>query len=70
MENKMRQMMDDQRFFENPRLARMIREAEGRYSKRELSLDELSMVNAAGNDDQDVLSGILQKIKDQEGRVN
>ena len=64
MEKMMRQLMDDQRFFENPRLAKMIREAEGR-NKRELSLDELSMVNAAGDSDQESLRTIRQKLRFQ-----
>lgn len=64
MEKMMRQLMDDQRFFENPRLAKMIREAEGR-NKRELSLDELSMVNAAGDADQESLRAIRQKLRFQ-----
>ena len=64
MEKMMRQLMDDQRFFENPRLAKMIREAEGR-NKRELSLDELSMVNAAGDAEQESLRKIQQNIRFQ-----
>ena len=62
MEKMMRQLMDDQRFFENPRLAKMIREAEGR-NKRELSLDELSMVNAAGDTEQESLRAIQRKLR-------
>lgn len=64
MEKMMRQLMDDQRFFENPRLAKMIREAEGR-NKRELSLDELSMVNAAGDPEQESLRAIQRKLRFQ-----
>lgn len=64
MEKMMRQLMDDQRFFENPRLAKMIREAEGR-NKRELSLDELSMVNAAGDTEQESLRAIQRKLRFQ-----
>ena len=47
MENKLKQMFNYQRFENNPRLAKMIDEAEGGRIF-ELSDDDLSMINAAG----------------------
>ena len=47
MEKKLKALFDYQRFEKNERLAKFIGETESRYAK-ELSDDELSLVNAAG----------------------
>ena len=47
MEQKLEKLFDYQRFEKNERLEKQIREAENRYCK-ELSDDDLSFVNAAG----------------------
>lgn len=52
MERKLRNILDYQRFSSNPRLSAMISDVEKRYAgaaRHELSDDELSFVNAAGN---------------------
>lgn len=47
MEKKLKKLFDYQRFEKNERLEKLIRETESRYAK-ELSDDDLSLVNAAG----------------------
>ena len=47
MEKKLKKLFDFQRFEQNERLEKLIRETESRYAK-ELSDDDLSLVNAAG----------------------
>ncbi len=48
MEKKLRQMMDYQRFENNPALSKIISDAESRFAAMELSDDDLDFVNAAG----------------------
>ena len=47
MEKKLKKLFDYQRFEKNEKLEKLIRETENRYSA-ELSDDDLSLVNAAG----------------------
>ena len=47
MEKKLKALFDYQRFEKNERLEKLIRETENRYAG-ELSDDDLSLVNAAG----------------------
>lgn len=47
MENKLKKLFDYQRFENNARLSAIIADTDSRYS-RELSDDDLFMVNAAG----------------------
>ena len=47
MENKLKKLFDYQRFEKNEKLEKLINEAEWRYAA-ELSDDDLSKVNAAG----------------------
>lgn len=56
MENKLRKLFDYQRFENNPRLAKLIEETEAR-SAQYLSDEDLFFVNAAGEVDQQILSG-------------
>lgn len=49
MENKIKKLMDYQKFEQNPKLAKIINDAH--KSARELDDDELWMVNAAGTTD-------------------
>ena len=55
MEKKLRQMMDYQRFENNPALSKIISDAESRFAAMELSDDDLSFVNAAGGVDNNTL---------------
>ena len=48
MEGRLRRLFDYQRFESNPELQQMIDAAHMRYKSRELSLDDLEMVSAAG----------------------
>ena len=48
MEKKLGKLFDYQRFENNDKLAKLIRETESRYAK-ELTDDELELVAAAGN---------------------
>ena len=48
MERKLKSLFDYQKFEKNPRLEKLISETENRYA-RELSDDDLSFVNAAGD---------------------
>lgn len=48
MERKLKTLFDYQKFEKNPRLEKLISETENRYAK-ELSDDELTFVNAAGD---------------------
>ena len=48
MEKKLKNIFDFQRFEKNERLEKLIRETESRYAA-ELSDDDLSLVNAAGD---------------------
>ena len=48
MERKLKSLFDYQNFEKNPRLEKLISETENRYA-RELSDDDLSFVNAAGD---------------------
>ena len=47
MENKLKKLFDYQQFEKNEKLEKLIRETESRYAA-ELSDDDLSLVNAAG----------------------
>ncbi len=54
MENQLRKLFDYQTFVQNDRLSAMIAATEGRYGMgrshlRELSIDEVDLVNAAGS---------------------
>ena len=46
--NKLSQAFDFQKFQQNPKLAGIVRETEGRYTKAALSDDDLEHVSAAG----------------------
>ena len=48
MDNKLKQLFGYQRFEENRDLQQVIDSVHARYVARELSLDEMEMVNAAG----------------------
>ena len=45
---KLSQACDFQKFQQNPKLAGIVRETEGRYAKAALSDDDLELVSAAG----------------------
>ena len=45
---KLSQAFDFQKFQQNPKLADIVRETEGRYTKAALSDDDLGLVSAAG----------------------
>ncbi|MBQ4265828.1 MAG: hypothetical protein IJB85_09975 [Clostridia bacterium] len=45
---KLSQAFDFQKFQQNPKLAGIVRETEGRYAKAALSDDDLAQVSAAG----------------------
>ena len=45
---KLSQAFDYQKFQQNPKLAGIVRETEGRYAKAALSDDDLEQVSAAG----------------------
>lgn len=47
MEKKLKKLFDYQRFEQNAKLEKLIRETESRYAK-ELSEEDLSLVSAAG----------------------
>lgn len=49
MENKLKNMFDYQKFEKNSRLEKLISDTESRYA-RELTDDDLVMVNAAGEE--------------------
>ncbi len=53
-EKKLFELFDYQKFDEDPQLAALIAETEGRYS-RELAEDELELVSAAGERTEDLL---------------
>ncbi len=48
MENRLKQLFEYQKFEQNPKLDKVIRETDMRYPEK-LSDDELEMVAAAGN---------------------
>jgi len=48
MENKLKALFDFQKFDGNAELQGVIHSVHSRYQKRELGLDEMEMVNAAG----------------------
>lgn len=48
MERKLEKMFDYQKFAGNRELQQVIDSVHAKYAMRELSLDDLSMVNAAG----------------------
>jgi len=48
MEKKLQQMFDYQKFEENASLSQVIDSVHARYAVRELDLDEMNWVNAAG----------------------
>ncbi|MBR2719361.1 MAG: hypothetical protein IKB78_08725 [Clostridia bacterium] len=45
---KLSQAFDFQKFQQNPKLAGIVRETEGRYAKAALSDDDLELISAAG----------------------
>ena len=51
MDNKLKQLFGYQRFAENKDLQQVIDSVHTKYTKRELALDDLEMVNAAGEPD-------------------
>lgn len=59
MEQKLKKLFDYQRFEKNEKLEKLIRETESRYAK-ELSDDDLALVNAAG-DGQENIGGLVGK---------
>ena len=56
MENKLKKLFDYQRFEQNDKLEKLIHETESRYA-RELSDEDLSLVNAAGEPEADKIRG-------------
>ena len=60
MENKLKQLFGFQRFEENRDLQQVIDSVHAKYATRELALDDLEMVNAAG------VSELPDKQKDRE----
>lgn len=48
MENRLKSLFDYQKFEQNPALQDIIDSVHARYARRELDLDEMEMVNAAG----------------------
>ena len=48
MEKTLRRLFDYQRFEDNEDLRKIVDSVHARYASRELSMDEMSMVNAAG----------------------
>ena len=48
MSRTLKQLFDYQRFEENPELQQVIDSVHAKYASRELSLDDMDMVNAAG----------------------
>jgi len=48
MENKLKALFDYQKFEGNPALQSVIDSVHSRYAVRELSLDEMEWINAAG----------------------
>lgn len=57
MEKELKKLFDYQRFEKNERLEKLIRETESRYAT-ELSDDDLSLVNAAGEPENIQVGGI------------
>lgn len=55
MENKLKKLFDYQSFEKNEHLAKIISQTENRYYARELSDEELSFVNAAGEQSENSL---------------
>ena len=51
MENKLKALFDYQKFERNPALQQVIDSVHARYASRELNLDEMEWVNAAGTPD-------------------
>ena len=51
MENKLRKLFDFQRFEGNASLQSVIDDVHARYAKRELDMDDMEWVNAAGSID-------------------
>ncbi len=56
MEDKLKNLFDFQRFERNDKLEKLIQETENRYA-RELSDDQLFLVNAAGEVERNTVSG-------------
>ena len=48
MSRTLKQLFDYQRFEKNPELQQVIDSVHERYARRELSMDDMEMVNAAG----------------------
>ena len=48
MEKKLKQLFDYQKFESHPDLRSVIDEVHSRYESRELNLDEMEMISAAG----------------------
>ncbi len=48
MEKALKQLFDFQRFEDNDSLAALIADTHARYEKRELTLDEMDFISAAG----------------------
>ena len=51
MENKLRKLFDFQKFEGNASLQSVIDDVHARYARRELSMEDMEWVNAAGNID-------------------
>ena len=62
MDKKLKQLFGYQRFEENRDLQQVIDSVHAKYAKRELALDDLELVNAAGTPD------LPDRRKDQEGK--
>lgn len=62
MENALRTMFDYQKFESNPALQSVIDSVHSRWSVKELSMDEMEFVNAAGTPDiRPIKSGELDR---------
>ena len=66
MENKLKAMFDFQKFEGNADLQSVIASVHSRYSARELSLDEMEWVNAAGVPD--LKAGVRKDSEDADPR--
>ena len=51
MENRLRQLFDFQKFEGNASLQQVIDDVHARYAVRELDMDDMAWVNAAGSSD-------------------
>ena len=62
MENKLRKLFDFQKFEGNSSLQQVIDDVHARYAMRELDLDDMEWVNAAGD------QSVKKPLKPEEGK--